>query len=60
MKPMQDMDEMESRRDFLKMSAMVPLAVSLGGMYSTVAGAQAAQKTAEPWYRRICDGARST
>ena len=48
------MDEMESRRDFLKMSAMVPLAASLGGLGSAFAGAQPAQNTGEPWYRRVC------
>ncbi len=50
-------DEVESRRDFLKMTAVIPLAVSLGGFRNSEASAQAAQdtnvqKTALPWYRR--------
>jgi hypothetical protein len=50
---MQLMDEMGSRRDFLKMSAMLPLAMSLGSLGSAMAEAQTAQATGEPWFRRV-------
>jgi hypothetical protein len=47
----------DSRRDFLKMTAVLPLAVSLGGLRSSEASAQPAQnaappKAAVPWYQR--------
>ena len=54
MDPMQKKVELESRRDFLRMSAALPLAVSLGGLDSVGVNAQSAQKAAEPWYKRIC------
>ena len=57
MDPIEKKQEVESRRDFLKMTAVIPLAVSLGGFRSSEASAQAAQNTgaqtaAVPWYRR--------
>lgn len=47
----------ESRRDFLKMTAVLPLAISLGGLRSSEASAQPAQnaalpKSTVPWYQR--------
>ena len=54
MDPIKKNDELESRRDFLKMTAALPLAVSLGGFGNSEASAQTAQKNADPWYRRIC------
>ena len=48
-------DEVESRRDFLKMAAVIPLAVNLGAFGNIEARAEAAQSTAGqtgiPWYR---------
>jgi len=52
MYPMNEKDEVESRRDFLKMTAAIPLAVSLGGFDNSDATAQVVPSTAEPWYRR--------
>jgi hypothetical protein len=50
--PIKKKDEVESRRDFLKMTAVIPLAVSLGGFANREASAQVAQNTVVPWYRR--------
>jgi Hypothetical glycosyl hydrolase 6 len=55
--PIEKEQGVESRRDFLKMTAVIPLAVSLGGFRGSKASAQAAQNTGEqkgavPWYRR--------
>jgi Hypothetical glycosyl hydrolase 6 len=47
--PKEKNDEVESRRDFLKMTAAVPLMTSLTGFREAVA--QAAQSTAVPWYK---------
>jgi hypothetical protein len=44
-------DEGASRRKFLKMTAMLPLAVSLGGLGAERAEA-AGQSSDDPWYRR--------
>jgi hypothetical protein len=50
------MDPKKSRRDFLKMAAATPLAVSLGSFRNSEASTQlqnsVAQKTIGPWYRR--------
>ena len=47
----------ESRRDFLKMTAVIPLALSLGGFRNGEAAVDTSQKSASqsaavPWYRR--------
>jgi hypothetical protein len=54
MDPLQNMSELESRRDFLKMTAAIPLAVSLSEIDSSEVNAQVVEKSDEPWYRRIC------
>jgi hypothetical protein len=48
--PLEKSNQLESRRDFLKMTAVIPLAVSLGGFAKTEAVAEGAPETA-PWYR---------
>ncbi len=47
----------ESRRDFLKMTAVIPLALSLGGFRNGEVAADTSQNSARqsaaaPWYRR--------
>ncbi len=58
MEPMQKNGEIESRRDFLKAAAVLPVAMSLGGFTRSEASAQAApvgaEKSAAPWYRTTC------
>jgi hypothetical protein len=48
---MQNNENVESRRNFLKMAAVLPLAASLGGLRSTEASGQGT-KAAVPWYQR--------
>ena len=45
-------ETVESRRNFLKMTAVLPLAVSLGGLRSSEASAEAAQNAATNEGRR--------
>jgi hypothetical protein len=52
--PIEKKDELESRRDFLQMTAVLPLAMSLGAFRGSAASAQAMQSAAIPWYRRTC------
>src|SRR5580658_1812286 len=55
---MQKNGEIESRRDFLKAAAVLPVAMSLTGFTRSEASAQAAPgsagKGAAPWYRTTC------
>jgi Hypothetical glycosyl hydrolase 6 len=48
---MEKNETVESRRNFLKMAAVLPLTASLGGLRSIEASAQTTQ-TAVPWYQR--------
>ena len=57
--PTEKKDEVESRRDFLKMTAVLPLAMSLGAFRNSAASVQemqnaAGSEAAIPWYRRTC------
>ncbi len=55
MDPEEQKDELASRRDFLKMTAVLPLAVSLGAFGNSAAIENTVgAKTAVPWYRRTC------
>ena len=48
MDPIEKNNQLESRRDFLKMTAAIPLAVSLSGFRDAIA---TAAETAVPWYK---------